>query len=60
MARVKGGPTTRKRRKKMIKQASGYYGTKSTHFKKAKEQVMKSLAYAYRDRKARKRDFRSL
>ncbi|AHF57837.1 MULTISPECIES: 50S ribosomal protein L20 [Spiroplasma] len=60
MARVKGGPTTRQRRKKVIKQAKGYFGTKSTHFKKAKEQVMKSLAYAYRDRKQRKRDFRKL
>ncbi|WHQ36412.1 50S ribosomal protein L20 [Spiroplasma sp. SV19] len=60
MARVKGGPTTRKRRKKIIKQAKGYFGTKSTHYKKAKEQVMKSLAYAFRDRKQRKRDFRSL
>ncbi|WP_342252614.1 50S ribosomal protein L20 [Spiroplasma endosymbiont of Amphibalanus improvisus] len=60
MARVKGGPQTRQRRKKVIKQAKGFYGTKSTHFKKAKEQQMKSLAYAYRDRKQRKRDFRSL
>ncbi len=60
MARVKGGPSTLARRKKIIKQASGYYGNKSTHFKKSKEQVMKSLVYAYRDRKARKRDFRGL
>lgn len=60
MARVKGGVTTRARRKRVIKQASGYYGTKSTHYKKAKEQVMKSLSYAYRDRKVRKRDFRKL
>ncbi|AGM26234.1 50S ribosomal protein L20 [Spiroplasma syrphidicola EA-1] len=60
MARVKGGPATRKRRKRIIKQASGYFGTKSTHYKKAKEQLMKSLSYAYRDRKQRKRDFRSL
>lgn len=42
MARVKGGSTTRKRRKKIIKEAKGYFGTKSTHYKKAKEQVMKS------------------
>ncbi len=60
MARVKNSFVTRKRRKKIIKQAKGYFGTKSTHFKKAKEQVMKSLAYAYRDRKQRKRDFRRL
>ncbi|ELL44558.1 50S ribosomal protein L20 [Spiroplasma melliferum] len=60
MARVKGGSTTRKRRKKIIKEAKGYFGTKSTHYKKAKEQVMKSWAYAFRDRKQRKRDFRSL
>lgn len=60
MARVKGGPKTRKRRKKIIKKAKGYFGTKSTHYKKAKEQIMKSWIYAFRDRKQCKRNFRSL
>ncbi|WP_342223833.1 50S ribosomal protein L20 [Spiroplasma endosymbiont of Asaphidion curtum] len=60
MARVKGGVTTRKRRKKVLKQAKGYFGSKHTLFRTAKEQVMKSLAYAYRDRKKRKCEFRSL
>lgn len=60
MARVKRGPVTRRRRKAVIKQASGYFGAKSKLFKKAKEQVMKSQFYAYRDRKVRKRDFRKL
>ena len=60
MARVKGGYTTRRRRKKILKQAKGYYGAKHLLFRTAKEQVMNSLAYAYRDRKNRKRDFRKL
>lgn len=60
MARVKGGYVTRQRRKKIIKQAKGYYGNKSTHFKKAKEQLLKSLTYAYRDRKQCKRNYRRL
>lgn len=60
MARVKGGSTTKQRRKRVIKQAKGYFGTKKSHFKKANEQVMKSLSYAYRDRKQRKRYFRKL
>lgn len=60
MARVKGGYTTNHRRKKVLKQAKGYYGAKSTLYRTANEQVMNSLAYAYRDRKNRKRDFRKL
>ncbi|MEG2435064.1 MAG: 50S ribosomal protein L20, partial [Ruthenibacterium sp.] len=51
---------TRKRRKKTLKLAKGYYGSKSTHFKMAKEQVMKSGNYAFVGRKLKKRDFRSL
>lgn len=60
MARVKGAMMTRKRRKKTLKLAKGYYGSKSTHFKMAKEQVMKSGNYAFVGRKLKKRDFRSL
>ena len=57
MPRVKGGTVTRKRRKKIIKLSKGYYGSKHTLFKTAKEQVMKSYTYAYRDRRQKKRDF---
>lgn len=60
MARVKGGATTRRRRKKILKLAKGYYGSKHTLYKTAKEQVMKSYSYAYRDRRQKKRDFRKL
>jgi len=60
MARVKGAVTTRARHKKILKQAKGYFGTKSTNYKVAKQAVMKSLQYAYRDRKANKRNFRKL
>ena len=60
MPRVKGGYTTRRRRKAVLKLAKGYYGSKHTLYKTAHEQVMRSLAYAYRDRKQRKRDFRKL
>jgi len=60
MARVKGGPVTRRRRKRVLKLAKGYYGSKHSLFKNAKQQVMKSGQYAYRDRKQRKRDFRKL
>ena len=60
MSRVKGAMMTRKRRKKIIKLASGYWGRKSTHYKVANEQVMKSLKYAYTGRKLKKRDFRRL
>ena len=60
MARVKGGTVTRQRRKKVLKLAKGYYGSKHTLFKTAKEQVMNSYYYAYRDRRQKKRDFRKL
>ena len=60
MARVKGAVTTRKRRNKMLKLAKGYWGSKSKHFKMAKEAVMKSGNYAFAGRKMKKRDFRSL
>ena len=60
MARVKGAMMTRKRRKKVLKLAKGYFGAKGTHFKMAKQAVMKSGNYAYAGRKQRKRDFRSL
>lgn len=60
MARVKGALMTRKRRKKTLKLAKGYFGSKSKHFKMAKQAVMKSGNYAYIGRKARKRDFRRL
>ncbi len=60
MPRVRNSVMTRRRRKKILKLAKGYYGSKSKLFKLANQQVMKSLSYAYRDRKARKRDFRKL
>ena len=60
MARIKGALATRKRRKKTLKLAKGYWGSKSKHFKMAKQAVMKSGNYAYIGRKQRKRDFRRL
>ncbi|AST92812.1 50S ribosomal protein L20 [Sutcliffiella cohnii] len=60
MPRVKGGTVTRRRRKKVIKLAKGYFGSKHTLYKVANQQVMKSLMYAYRDRRQKKRDFRKL
>lgn len=60
MPRVKGGTVTRARRKKTIKLAKGYFGSKHTLYKVAKQQVMKSGQYAFRDRRQRKRDFRKL
>lgn len=60
MARVKTGIISRSRRKKILKLAKGYYGSKHTLYKTANEQVMRSLNYAYRDRKNRKREFRKL
>ena len=60
MARVKGGTIHRARRKKVMKQAKGYFGSKHRLYKTAKEQVMHSLKYAYRDRRQKKRDFRKL
>lgn len=60
MARVKRGNKRLKRRKKILSLAQGYWGTKSKLHRAAKEQVMRSLAFAYRDRRQRKRNFRSL
>lgn len=60
MPRVKGGNVARKRRKKILKLAKGYYGSKHLLYRTANEQVMKSLTYAYRDRKKRKSNFRKL
>ena len=60
MARIKGALATRKRRKKVLKLAKGYYGAKSKLFKTAKEAVMKSGQYAYIGRRQKKRDFRRL
>jgi large subunit ribosomal protein L20 len=60
MPRTKRGNVARKRRKKILKLAKGYYGAKSKLFRVANQQVMKSLSYAYRDRRQRKRDFRKL
>ncbi len=60
MARVKRGTTTKRRHKKVLKQAKGYFGAKSKLFKTANQAVMKSLNYAYIGRKTRKRDFRKL
>ncbi len=60
MARVKGAMMTRKRRNKVLKAAKGYWGSKSKHFKMAKQAVMKSGNYAYVGRKQKKRDFRAL
>ena len=60
MARIKGAMMTRKRRKKTVKLAKGYYGAKSKLFKMAKQAVMKSGQYAYIGRKQKKRDFRRL
>ena len=60
MARIRGAVTTRKRRKKILKLAKGYWGSKSKHFKMANQAVMKSLTYAYIGRKQKKRDYRRL
>ena len=60
MARVKGAMMTRKRRNATLKLAKGYWGSKSKHFKMAKQQVMKSGNYAFKGRKLKKRDFRRL
>ncbi len=60
MARVKGAMHTRKRRKRIMKLAKGYYGARSRQFRTAKQAVMKAGVYAYAGRKMRKRDFRQL
>ncbi|GKV69600.1 50S ribosomal protein L20 [Sporosarcina sp. NCCP-2716] len=60
MPRVKGGTVTRKRHKRVLKLAKGYFGSKHRLYRVANQQVMKSLNYAYRDRRQKKRDFRKL
>ncbi len=60
MPRVKRGTKARKRRKKILKMAKGYFGSKSKLFRPANQQVLKSLHYAYRDRRNKKRNFRRL
>ena len=60
MARVKNGVTTKQRHKKVLKQAKGYFGSKHRLYKTAKEQLMHSGQYAFRDRRQKKRDFRKL
>lgn len=60
MPRVKRGVTAKARHKKIMKQAKGYYGARSRVYRVAKQAVIKALQYAYRDRRARKREFRAL
>jgi len=60
MSRVKGGATSHARHRKVIKQAAGYYGARSTNYRTAKQAVEKALQYNYRDRRNKKRDFRRL
>ncbi len=60
MTRVKGGTVSKNRRRKVLKQAKGYFGSKHRLYKTAQEQVFHSGAYAFRDRRAKKRDFRKL
>ena len=60
MPRVKNSVASRRRRKKVLKSTKGYWGGKSKLYRVANEAMMKSLSYAYRDRRARKRDFRNL
>jgi len=60
MPRVKNSVASRRRRKKVLKSTKGYWGGKSKLYRIANEAMMKSLSYAYRDRRARKRDFRNL
>ena len=60
MSRVKRSVTARKKRRKVLEQASGYRATKNSSYKRAKEQVQRSGQYAYRDRRVRKREFRKL
>jgi large subunit ribosomal protein L20 len=60
MSRVKGGPTSHARHRKVVKAAKGYYGARSTNFRTAKQAVDRAMQYATRDRKVRKRTFRAL
>ena len=60
MSRVKRGTTTKKRHKRLLKQTKGFWGQRKNIFKRAKETLLRALAYAYKGRKLRKRDFRAL
>lgn len=60
MAKIKHSAATRKRKKKVLKQAKGFWGDRSKQFQQARRALMHALVYAYRDRKVRKREFRSL
>jgi large subunit ribosomal protein L20 len=60
MVRVKGGTVTRRRHKKLLRQTKGFFGTRRKLFRRANEAYMKSMAYAYRDRRNKKRDLRRL
>ncbi|MBU2603333.1 MAG: 50S ribosomal protein L20 [Actinobacteria bacterium] len=60
MARIKRSINAKKKRRKVLDEAKGYWGLKSTNYRQAKEQLLKSHTYAYRDRRVRKRDFRKL
>jgi len=60
MPRAKGGPKTKRRHKRLLKLAKGYWGQRKNVFRRAKETVERALVYAYRDRRQRKRDFRRL
>ena len=60
MARVKRSVNAKKKRREVLEAAKGYRGLKHNSYRKAKEQMLKSLSYAYRDRRVRKRDFRRL
>ncbi|MFQ5894513.1 MAG: 50S ribosomal protein L20 [Nitrospinota bacterium] len=60
MPRSTAGPATRRRRKRLLKQTKGYYGARGRLYRTAKESLHRALAYAYRDRRQRKRQFRSL
>ena len=58
--RIKRGVTSRKRKKRVLKLAKGYWGRRKNNFRRAKETILRALAYSYRDRRRRKRDFRAL
>lgn len=60
MARVKHAPASRRKRKRILKMAKGQYGARGRLYRTAKESVARAMAYSYRDRKVKKRDFRSL
>jgi large subunit ribosomal protein L20 len=60
MPRIKGGHASRERRRRILKDAKGYWGTRSKNFRSAKQFVLKALKYAFRDRRTKKRNFRSL